>query len=55
MIVNNQYNQIAADRQNVWTPQGGGSKNISVQSECKDKSAVNITADRYIELTHLLG
>ena len=57
MIVYNQQNQIAADRQNVWTPQRGGliSENISVESDCKDKSAVNITADQQIEWTRVLG
>ena len=50
MIVYNQQNQIAADKYNVWTPQRGGLiyEVSSVQSDCKDKSAVNSTADQYI-------
>ena len=47
MIVYNQYNQSAADQYNVWTPQMGGfiSEISSEQSGCKDKYAVNSTAD----------
>ena len=47
MIVYNQYNQIAADQYNVWTPQRRGliSEISIVQSDCKDNFAVNSTAD----------
>ena len=47
MIVYNQYNNIASDRQNIWTLQRGGliSENSSVESDCKYKSAVNSTTD----------
>ena len=57
MIVYNQQNQILADQQNVWTPQRRGviPENISAQSDCKEKSAVNSTADIQIEWTRLLG
>ena len=57
MIVYNQQNQISDERYNVWTLQMGGliSENSSVESDCKDKSAVNSTADQHIEWTRLLG
>ena len=56
MIGCNQYNQIAADRQNVCTTQGGVVlEDSSVESDFKDKSAVNIIANQQIEWTCLSG
>ena len=48
MILYNQYNQIAADRWNVWICTGGWgiSENSSVESDSRDKSDVNETADQ---------
>ena len=50
MIVYNQQNQISADQYNICTPQGGGLiyEISSIQSDCKEKYAVNSTADQQI-------
>ena len=57
MIVYNQYNHIAADRQNLQTLRGGGIiyENSSVEYDFKNKYAVNSTSDQYIEWNLLLG
>ena len=56
-IVYNQYNQVAAYLYNVCTTQGGGLifENSSVESDCREKSAVNSSSDIYIEQNCLLG
>ena len=48
MIVYNLYNQIAADRWNVWicTRGWGIFENSSVESDIRDKYGVNETADQ---------
>ena len=50
MIVYNQQNQIAANQWNVWICTGGWDilENISVESNSRDKSDLNETADQYI-------
>ena len=50
MILYNQQNQISGDQYNVLTPQRGGviSEISTVQSDYKENSAVNSTADRQI-------
>ena len=54
MIVYNQYNQIAADRWNVWICSVGWGifENISVDSDSRDKYDVNETADKQIVCIH---
>ena len=48
MIVYNQENQVAADQWNVWICTGGWGifENSSVESDIRDKSDVNKTADQ---------
>ena len=48
MIVYNQWNQIAADQWNVWicTVGWGIFENINVESNSRDKSDLNGTADQ---------
>ena len=54
LIVYNQQNQIAADRQNVWICTGGWGifKNIIVEYDSRDKSGENETADQRIVWNH---
>ena len=44
----NQYNQTADDRWNIWICIGGWGifENSSVESDIRDKSGVNETADQ---------
>ena len=54
MIVHNLQNQIAADQWNVWIYTGWRviSENISVESDSRDKSDLNETADQQIVWNH---
>ena len=54
MIVYNQFNQIAADQWNIWICTGGWGifENSCVESDSRDKSDLNETADKYILWNH---
>ena len=54
MIVQNQYNQIAAVRWVVWICTGGWGifDNSSVESDSRDKYGVNETADQQLVWNH---
>ena len=54
MIVYNQQNQIADDQWNVWIFTGGQGifENSSVESDSRDKSDLNETADQQIVWNH---
>ena len=55
MIVYNQQNHIEADQWNVWICAGGWgiSENSIVESDSRDKSDVDETADPQIVWNHL--